>query len=175
MYSAPSLFINVSLPTMPRKLSEIVTSQLFSDSSQLVVMFPESDLPELCSSEFHRPFIFSSTHILIYIYHLLHTLLMSPFFSHFTTLPPSFIFLPAFSRFLNIRFPSPAFVSRRTFYMLTISFFLFPITILLYQLLKYHCCSHSFCSCLPSFPLFPSSPCVVKPAVAFWKCGQPAC
>lgn len=36
-------------------------------------------------------------------------------------------FLPAFSRCLNIRLPSLAIVSRRTFYMLTVSLFLFPI------------------------------------------------
>lgn len=126
----------------------------------------DSARTELRSSEFRRPFIFPSTHILIYIYHLLRTLLMSPSFSHFTTLPPSDS--PAFSRFLNIRIPSLAVVSRRTFHMLTTSLFLFPIvpfpppTLVPPQSALW----------LPLFPLLPSSfPSFlqVKGAVTFLK------
>lgn len=89
---------------------------------------------ELCRPEFHHPFIFP-THILIHIYHLLRTLLMPPFFSHFTTLPPSvFFFSPAFLSFLNIHGPSLVFAPPpphplpfRMFYMLTISLFLLSV------------------------------------------------
>lgn len=84
-----------------------------------------------------------SSHILISIYHLLRTLLMPPFFSHFTTVPPSFFFFCQPSRaFLTFAFHRP--------FILHANHFPLPLPCLP-ALSPAHCCSRSFCS-FSSFP-----------------------
>lgn len=140
LHSALPLFTSL---TLPRNSSLFRSLLIFSDISRLA---DYCDLPgfgagfdsvytELCSSEFHRPFIFSSTHILIYIYHLLRTLLMPPFFSHSAAVHPSFPFASLLTLFSTSAFHHPLFCRARAFYMLAVSLFLFPIP-RLYRLLQ---------------------------------------
>lgn len=112
----------------------------------------DSVYTELCSSEFHRPFISSSTHILIYIYHLLRTLLMPPFFSHFTTVHPSFAFDSLLALSQHPPSITPLLLSPRTFYILHASHFPLPLPYPsgFITCSNCSCCSHSFCS-FPSF------------------------
>lgn len=80
---------------------------------------------------------------------------------------PRFL-LPAFSRFLNIRVPSPALLSRP--YILHASHF--PLPLPYPPALSPAPIAIVALTLFAPFPLFSSQPCVVKRALNFWKRSQ---